>query len=93
MTGKTEKSVQEQTDKFSIIQSDSAYPRSDILHHIHNFIKIEVSSAVLLGTLMGHTLAPILYACLLLKSMWILIIKQAGFYYKAASTKTHQTNF
>uniref|UniRef100_A0A8C2PXX6 Dynamin N-terminal domain-containing protein n=1 Tax=Cyprinus carpio TaxID=7962 RepID=A0A8C2PXX6_CYPCA len=41
VTGKTEKSVQEQTDKFSIIQSDSAYPRSDILHHIHNFIKIE----------------------------------------------------
>ncbi|XP_073677416.1 nuclear GTPase SLIP-GC-like isoform X4 [Garra rufa] len=38
---KTGKSVQEQIDKFSIIQSDSAYPSSDILHHIHNFIKIE----------------------------------------------------
>ncbi|XP_016133332.1 nuclear GTPase SLIP-GC-like [Sinocyclocheilus grahami] len=41
VTGKTGKSVQEQIDKFSIIQSDSAYPSSDILHHIHNFIKIE----------------------------------------------------
>ncbi|XP_016348146.1 nuclear GTPase SLIP-GC-like [Sinocyclocheilus anshuiensis] len=41
VTGKTVKSVQEQIDKFSIIQSDSVYPSSDILHHIHNFIKIE----------------------------------------------------
>ncbi|KAL1255191.1 hypothetical protein QQF64_013252 [Cirrhinus molitorella] len=41
VTGKTGKSVQEQIDKFSIIQNDSAYPSSDILHHIHNFIKIE----------------------------------------------------
>ncbi|KAL1255190.1 hypothetical protein QQF64_013251 [Cirrhinus molitorella] len=41
VTGKTGKSVQEQIDKFSIIQSDSAYPSSDVLHHIHNYIKIE----------------------------------------------------
>ncbi|KAK2887547.1 hypothetical protein Q8A67_015775 [Cirrhinus molitorella] len=41
MTGTTGKSVQEQIDKFSIIQNDSAYPSSDILHHIHNFIKTE----------------------------------------------------
>ncbi|XP_058610364.1 nuclear GTPase SLIP-GC-like isoform X1 [Onychostoma macrolepis] len=41
VSGKTGKSVQEQIDKFSIIQSDSAYPRSDILHYIQNFIKIE----------------------------------------------------
>ncbi|XP_050992062.1 nuclear GTPase SLIP-GC-like isoform X2 [Labeo rohita] len=41
VTGKTGKSVQEQIDKFSIIQSDSAYPSSDKLHHIQNFIKIE----------------------------------------------------
>ncbi|XP_016146587.1 uncharacterized protein [Sinocyclocheilus grahami] len=41
VTGKTGKSMQEQIDKFSIIQSDSAYPSSDILHYIHNFIKIE----------------------------------------------------
>ncbi|KAF4101001.1 hypothetical protein G5714_019197 [Onychostoma macrolepis] len=41
VTGKTGKSVQEQIDKFSVIQSDSAYPSSDNLHHIHNFIKIE----------------------------------------------------
>ncbi|KAK2887548.1 hypothetical protein Q8A67_015776 [Cirrhinus molitorella] len=41
VTGKTGKSVQEQIDKFSIIQNDSAYPSSDILHHIHNYIKIE----------------------------------------------------
>ncbi|ROL48915.1 Nuclear GTPase SLIP-GC [Anabarilius grahami] len=34
VTGTTGKSVQEQTDKFSIIQSDSAYPGSPILHHI-----------------------------------------------------------
>ncbi|XP_059365196.1 uncharacterized protein LOC132104035 [Carassius carassius] len=41
VTGKTGKSVQEQIDKFSIIQSDSAYPSCDILHNIQNFIKIE----------------------------------------------------
>ncbi|XP_051728075.1 nuclear GTPase SLIP-GC isoform X1 [Ctenopharyngodon idella] len=41
VTGTTGKSVQEQIDKFSIIQSDSAYPVSPILHHIQNFIKTE----------------------------------------------------
>ncbi|XP_073677418.1 nuclear GTPase SLIP-GC-like [Garra rufa] len=41
VTGKTRKSVYEQIDQFSIIQSDSACPSSDILYHIHNFIKIE----------------------------------------------------
>ncbi|XP_026087681.1 uncharacterized protein LOC113062213 isoform X2 [Carassius auratus] len=41
VTGKTGKSVQEQIDKFSIIQSDSAYPSCDILDNIQNFIKIE----------------------------------------------------
>ncbi|KAK7124429.1 hypothetical protein R3I94_018712 [Phoxinus phoxinus] len=41
VTGTTGKSVQEQIDKFSIIQSDSASPGSPILHHIQNFIKIE----------------------------------------------------
>ncbi|KAK9957951.1 hypothetical protein ABG768_012146 [Culter alburnus] len=41
VTGTTGKSVQEQIDKFSIIQSDSAYPGSPILHHIQNFIKTE----------------------------------------------------
>ncbi|XP_016396086.1 nuclear GTPase SLIP-GC-like [Sinocyclocheilus rhinocerous] len=40
-TEKTGKSMQEQIDKFSIIQSDSAYPSSDILHHIQDFIKTE----------------------------------------------------
>ncbi|ROL45075.1 Nuclear GTPase SLIP-GC, partial [Anabarilius grahami] len=40
VTGKTGKSVQEQIDKFSIIQSDSAYPSSPI-QHIENFIKTE----------------------------------------------------
>ncbi|XP_039534555.1 nuclear GTPase SLIP-GC-like isoform X2 [Pimephales promelas] len=38
VTGTTLKSVQEQIDKFSIIQSD---PGSPILHHIQNFIKTE----------------------------------------------------
>jgi len=38
VTGTTGKSVQEQIDKFSIIQSDSA-SGSPILHHIQNFIK------------------------------------------------------
>ncbi|XP_073677595.1 nuclear GTPase SLIP-GC-like [Garra rufa] len=38
---KTEKSVQAQIDKFSIMQSDSAYARSSIFHYIHNFIKTE----------------------------------------------------
>ncbi|XP_026145564.1 nuclear GTPase SLIP-GC-like isoform X2 [Carassius auratus] len=41
VTGKTGTSVQEQIDKFSIIQSDSAYTRSDILHYIQDFIIIE----------------------------------------------------
>ncbi|XP_067217464.1 nuclear GTPase SLIP-GC-like isoform X3 [Chanodichthys erythropterus] len=41
VTGTTGKSVQEQIDKFSIIQNDSAYPESPILHHIQNFIKTE----------------------------------------------------
>ncbi|XP_067268175.1 nuclear GTPase SLIP-GC-like [Chanodichthys erythropterus] len=41
VTGTIGKSVQEQIDKFSIIQSDSAYPGSPILHHIQNFIKTE----------------------------------------------------
>ncbi|KTG43767.1 hypothetical protein cypCar_00023669 [Cyprinus carpio] len=41
VTGKTGKSVQEQIDKFSITQSDSAYPSCDILHYIQNFIEIE----------------------------------------------------
>ncbi|XP_016410567.1 uncharacterized protein LOC107742181 [Sinocyclocheilus rhinocerous] len=41
VNGKTGKSVQEQIDKFSIFQSDSVYPSSDILHYIQNFIKTE----------------------------------------------------
>ncbi|KAK7138385.1 hypothetical protein R3I94_013870 [Phoxinus phoxinus] len=41
VTGTTGKSVQEQIDKFSIIQSDSASPGSPILHHIQNFINTE----------------------------------------------------
>ncbi|XP_059411193.1 nuclear GTPase SLIP-GC-like [Carassius carassius] len=41
VTGKTGKSVQEQIDKFSIIQSDSVYTSSDILHYIQDFIIIE----------------------------------------------------
>ncbi|XP_048058927.1 nuclear GTPase SLIP-GC-like isoform X2 [Megalobrama amblycephala] len=41
VTGTTGKSVQEQIDKFSIIQNDSASPGSPILHHIQNFIKTE----------------------------------------------------
>lgn len=53
VTGTTGKSVQEQIDKFSIIQSDSASPGSPILHHIQNFIKTEVSSFVLLWSLRG----------------------------------------
>ncbi|XP_016348144.1 nuclear GTPase SLIP-GC-like isoform X1 [Sinocyclocheilus anshuiensis] len=38
---KTGKSVQEQIDKFTILQSDSAYRRSTIFHYIQNFIKTE----------------------------------------------------
>ncbi|KAF4112691.1 hypothetical protein G5714_007486 [Onychostoma macrolepis] len=38
---KNRKSVQEQIDKFTIIQSGSAYPRSPIIHYIHYFIKAE----------------------------------------------------
>ncbi|XP_067260009.1 nuclear GTPase SLIP-GC-like [Chanodichthys erythropterus] len=41
VTGTTGKSVQEQIDKFSIIQNVSAYPKSSILHNIQNFIKTE----------------------------------------------------
>ncbi|XP_051949148.1 nuclear GTPase SLIP-GC-like [Xyrauchen texanus] len=41
VSGKTGRSVQEQIDKFSIIQSDSAYPRSPMLLHIQNYIKTE----------------------------------------------------
>lgn len=41
--GKTGKSVQEQIDKFSIIQSDTEDPSSNMLHHTENFIKTEVS--------------------------------------------------
>ncbi|KAK7141706.1 hypothetical protein R3I93_015753 [Phoxinus phoxinus] len=41
VTGTTGKSVQEQIDKFSIIQSDSASPGSPKLHHIQNFINTE----------------------------------------------------
>ncbi|KAF4100694.1 hypothetical protein G5714_018890 [Onychostoma macrolepis] len=41
VSGKTGKSVQEQIDKFTIIQSGSAYPRSPIIHYIHYFIKAE----------------------------------------------------
>ncbi|KAA0710115.1 hypothetical protein E1301_Tti018905 [Triplophysa tibetana] len=39
--GKTGKSVQEQIDKFSIIQSDTKYPRSSMIYHTENFIKTE----------------------------------------------------
>ncbi|XP_065143630.1 nuclear GTPase SLIP-GC-like isoform X2 [Paramisgurnus dabryanus] len=40
--GKTGTSVQEQIDKFSLIQSESSpYPRSPMLCHIQNFIKAE----------------------------------------------------
>ncbi|XP_016334711.1 nuclear GTPase SLIP-GC-like [Sinocyclocheilus anshuiensis] len=41
---KTGKSVQEQIEKFSIIQSDSEHPRASMFYHIDNFIKREVSS-------------------------------------------------
>ncbi|XP_043073005.1 uncharacterized protein LOC122323324 [Puntigrus tetrazona] len=41
VAGKTGKSVQEQIDQFSIIQNDSAYLRSDVLHYIQNFIQTE----------------------------------------------------
>ncbi|XP_056596864.1 nuclear GTPase SLIP-GC-like isoform X2 [Triplophysa dalaica] len=39
--GKTGKSVQEQIDKFSVIQSDTEDPSSNMLHHTENFIKTE----------------------------------------------------
>nr|XP_055076855.1 nuclear GTPase SLIP-GC-like [Misgurnus anguillicaudatus] len=38
---KTEKSIQEHLDKFSIIQKDKTYPRSSMFHHIQNFIKTQ----------------------------------------------------
>ncbi|KAF4105351.1 hypothetical protein G5714_014682 [Onychostoma macrolepis] len=38
---KTGKSVQEQIEKFSIIQSDSEHPRASMFYHIDNFIKRE----------------------------------------------------
>ncbi|KAK2917213.1 hypothetical protein Q8A67_001587 [Cirrhinus molitorella] len=38
---KTGKSVQEQIEKFSIIQSDTEPPRASIFYHINNFIKRE----------------------------------------------------
>ncbi|RXN15447.1 nuclear GTPase SLIP-GC-like protein [Labeo rohita] len=41
LNGTTGKSVQEQIDKFTIIQSDSAYTRSSMLRHIQNFIKTQ----------------------------------------------------
>ncbi|ROI65361.1 Nuclear GTPase SLIP-GC [Anabarilius grahami] len=41
VSGQTGKSVQEQIDKFSIIQRDSAYFRSSTLNHIQKFIKTE----------------------------------------------------
>ncbi|XP_056124293.1 nuclear GTPase SLIP-GC-like [Rhinichthys klamathensis goyatoka] len=41
VSGKTGRSVQEQIDKFSIIQNDSANPGPPTLRHIQNFIKIE----------------------------------------------------
>ncbi|KAK2887545.1 hypothetical protein Q8A67_015773 [Cirrhinus molitorella] len=46
MSGKTGKSVQEQIDKFTIIQSDPAYFRSSVERHIQNFIKIETMYAI-----------------------------------------------
>ncbi|RXN13070.1 nuclear GTPase SLIP-GC-like protein [Labeo rohita] len=42
VTGKTGKSLQEQINKFSVIQGDSAYPSADLLHHIYNFIEIKL---------------------------------------------------
>nr|XP_055075134.1 nuclear GTPase SLIP-GC-like [Misgurnus anguillicaudatus] len=42
ISGKTETSVQEKLNKFSIIQNESSpYYRSPMLHHIQNFIKAE----------------------------------------------------
>ncbi|XP_051949150.1 nuclear GTPase SLIP-GC-like [Xyrauchen texanus] len=41
VSGKTGRSVQEQIDMFSIIQSNSAYTRSPMLLHIQNYIKTE----------------------------------------------------
>ncbi|KAK9976509.1 hypothetical protein ABG768_021714 [Culter alburnus] len=41
VSGQTGKSVQEQIDKFSITQRDSAYFRSPTLNHIQKFIKTE----------------------------------------------------
>ncbi|XP_005159452.1 nuclear GTPase, germinal center associated, tandem duplicate 2 isoform X2 [Danio rerio] len=38
---KTGKSVQEQIDKFSIIQNGTVYPPSSMLYHIQNFMKTE----------------------------------------------------
>ncbi|XP_059372604.1 nuclear GTPase SLIP-GC-like isoform X1 [Carassius carassius] len=38
---KTGKSVQEQIEKFSIIQSDTEHPRASMFYHIDNFIKRE----------------------------------------------------
>lgn len=41
---KTGKSVQEQIEKFSIIQNGTEPPRASMIYHIDNFIKREVSS-------------------------------------------------
>ncbi|XP_065139069.1 nuclear GTPase SLIP-GC-like [Paramisgurnus dabryanus] len=38
---KTEKSIQEHLDKFSIIQRNKTYARSSMFHHIQNFIKTQ----------------------------------------------------
>ncbi|XP_050992024.1 nuclear GTPase SLIP-GC [Labeo rohita] len=43
VSGKTGRSVQEQIDKFTIIQSDPAYLRSSVIRHIQNFVKTEES--------------------------------------------------
>ncbi|XP_050992005.1 uncharacterized protein LOC127181368 isoform X1 [Labeo rohita] len=39
VSGKTGRSVEEQIDKFTIIQSDPAHLRSSVIRHIQNFIK------------------------------------------------------
>ncbi|XP_050992063.1 nuclear GTPase SLIP-GC-like [Labeo rohita] len=83
VTGKTGKSVKEQIDKFSIIQSDSAYPSSDILHYIQNFIKIEETK---LKTAINRDIVDMKKE--IYRSIEITIVKEmASCYQQAAAVK------
>ncbi|XP_039534558.1 nuclear GTPase SLIP-GC-like [Pimephales promelas] len=83
VTGTTGKSVQEQIDKFSIIQSDSASPGSPILHHIQNFIKtVETNLKTLLKRVVVDRKKKIY------SSIQTTIEKEMSSYYEQAAAVT-----